>query len=76
MINSITIESTGKVTAFFAHDKDGNRYRWSFWRDAAAGYWMLRDCDGYVRTMERTWTASVPRIQGTLANYDMTATIS
>ncbi len=70
------IESTGKVTRFTATDADGNKHIWAFWRDAAANRWMLRDSDGYVRTMEPTWLASVSRFQGTLNNYGMSANIS
>jgi len=71
-------ESTNEVstnkTRFTARDKAGKKYTWAFWREN--GWWYLSDCDGYVRTLEKTWLESVPLIRLVLSNYDMTANIS
>jgi hypothetical protein len=38
--------------------------------------WFLEDYTGYVRTLERNWLDSVPRIRMILENHGMTAEIS
>ena len=49
---------------------------WAFGRSAKCGLWFLRDSDGYIRTLESTWLASVPMIQLVLGNYDMIANVN
>ena len=49
---------------------------WAFGRSAKCGLWFLRDSDGYIRTLESTWLASVPMIQLVLGNYDMIAEVN
>jgi hypothetical protein len=60
----------------FTAFKAGHRYSWKFWRDAASQLWFLEDYTGYVRTLERNWLDSVPRIRMILENHGMTAEIS
>jgi len=64
-----------KTRSFTAFYSDGSKYSLSFWRDGRNG-WMLRDHQGYVRTLENTWHDSVPRIRAVLENYGLTADIS
>ena len=62
---------------FTARNKDGKTYRWQFWRDARPpAYWMLKDHEGHIRTLERTWIDSVPHIHAILESYGMHADIS
>ena len=69
-----------KISTFQAKDSSGTSFRWAFWRDGGhgknAGYWMIRDHEGYVRTLERRWLDSVPRIRLILSNYGLHAEIS
>ena len=58
----------------FPIDADGKRYRWAFSKDGK--YWMLRDHEGYVRTLEENWISSVPRIRAILENYGLTCEVS
>ena len=49
--------------------------KWHFGK--GRGYWYLREPDGgYVRTLERTWAESVPRIRTILENHGLTADVS
>lgn len=69
-----------KISTFQAKDASGAPFRWAFWRDDGhgkyAGYWMLRDHEGYVRTLESSWLDSVPKIRLILSNYGFYAEIS
>ena len=58
-----------RPTSFLSSDAAGKRYRWTFWRDPVAQYWVLRDPQGHTRTLERTWVDSVPRIRGIVDNF-------
>jgi hypothetical protein len=49
---------------------------WAFGRSAKSGVWFLRDHDGYIRTLDRTWIDSAPMIQRTVENYGFTCTVN
>ena len=51
------------------------RFRWTYWKETN-GFWMLKDPEGYVRTIEKTWKDSVPKIRTVLNNHAMEAEIS
>lgn len=56
-------------------DSDGRIHKWHFAK--ARGYWFLREPDGgYVRTLEKTWAESVPRIRVIFENYGLTTEVS
>ncbi len=66
-----------KKQMLLAYDAQGKRYQFKFWRDTLRpAYWMLEDYTGYVRTLETTWLASVPRIRLIVANHGMTCEVS
>lgn len=67
-----------KVTTFhITYRETGERFKWAFWRDPRKpAHWMLRDHEGYVRTLEPTWADSVPRIRLIADNYGCDCNIS
>ena len=66
-----------RKNCFTATASDGTKFTWRFWYDSRTpAAWMLQDHEGYVRTLERTWRDSVPRIQATVANYGLTAEVN
>lgn len=79
------VETKGgaRVTTFAVNHPDGEQ-RWAFWREpymtgvggATSGpCWMLRDLDGYVRCLERTWVDSLPVLRRIVENYGGTCSI-
>jgi len=62
-----------KRTSFLVTHKDGKQYRWYFWRDGRnPASWMLETHDGCVRTLEKVWIDTIPKIQLIAENYGMT----
>ena len=57
-----------------AKDSNGRKESWRFWHDGA--FWFLQGPDAYVRTLEKTWRDSVPRIHSILENYGLAAEVS
>ena len=70
----IDCHTDAKKKNFTAKDADGKRYTWKYWR--RAGWWMLEDPHGYVRTLEKTWRDSLPHFHLILENHGLTANIS
>ena len=65
------------MKTFTATDALGNKYRWGFWRDSRnPATWMLRDHEGYIRTLESNWIDSAARIRAILENYGLTAEVN
>lgn len=67
-----------KRKTFMARDSGGNSHIWKYWRDARAkggGLWFLEAPDGCVRSLESTWTDSVPRIRLVLTNHDQSTDV-
>ena len=59
-------------TAVYAADR--SQQQWAFRKEG--NHWMLRDGEGYVRTMEKTWRGSLPRINLCLENHGMETRLS
>ena len=77
-----------KPATFKLTDADGNTYRWAFWRETGLtqirighkrrtiSAWMLRDHDGYTRTLSATWIDAVADIRAVAESYGLTCNIS
>jgi hypothetical protein len=63
-----------KKKNFTATHGDGTKHVWKFFRDG--GYWYLEDYTGYVRTMEKTWIDSLPKMRLCVENHGMEFTLS
>jgi len=50
--------------------ENGKSFTWSYHK-GGSGYWVLTDYDGYERTLEKTWTESLPAIRQCLENHCM-----
>lgn len=55
-------------------DTEGCSYVWRFCREryTSGHYWTLQTHEGTLRVLERTWLASLPRIQLISENYGLT----
>mgnify|MGYP000845980654 FL=1 len=76
----IKIEPDVRKTAFTATyqgtgEDHGKKYKWKFYRHPKHG-WMLEDCEGYERPLEKTWIDSLPLIRRILSNHDMSCPLS
>lgn len=72
------IKTKMKPTGFNVVDEDGNKYRWTFYRDRVArpSYWWFVDHEGYERYAGKTWDEAAAKIQETVRNYGCTSNIS
>ena len=51
-------------------DKDGHKFTWRVVRDPRKpAQWVLKDHEGYERTLNDVWATSVPRIKLIAENY-------
>ena len=57
---------TRRITLTDIHT--GKRHTWKAYRDGQ--YWLLEDHDGTLRTCEKNWIDSIPKIELTARNYD------
>lgn len=52
----------------------GEKLKWAFRKEGL--YWFLKDHEDYIRTLEKNWIDSVPRIQDIASNYGVECRIS
>jgi hypothetical protein len=67
-----TMKRGNIITLDLRYPETGERFTWKLYRDARPpATWMLEDHTGYLRTLETTYLASLPRVQSTISGYGM-----